>query len=278
MAKIKKTLTSIGIFIGLQLAVTIPFAIVAAVRKESVMDIMAPALLIADAAVILVLWAIRYFKIKELFKGVPAEVLLLSLVLGFAALYAVDILTLPFNLPNIMEDYFVAMSKTFTGFLGICIVGPVMEEIMMRRIILTEIRESTGKKWLAIIISAAIFAVIHGNPIQIVFAMPAGILLGWLYCRTGSLLVPICVHIMNNTFSFISMKVGSGEPMEFSSPITLIELAACIIVTVLLIIWMVSYYSKREKLEAEALAQAATVNDEPVEIPAETVQETQSEE
>jgi hypothetical protein len=279
MAKIKKTLSTIGIWLGLQIAVTVPFAIVAAVRKQDMMDVLAPALLIADAAVILVLWAIRYFKIKELFKGVPAEVLLLSLVLGFAALYAVDILTIPFNIPNYMEDAFDAMSKSILGFLGICIVGPVMEEIMMRRIILTEIREATGKKWLGIIISAAIFAIVHGNPIQVVFAMPAGILLGWLYCRTGSLLVPICVHIMNNTFSFITMRVGAGEPMEFSDTWTQIQLWSCIAVTVLLIIWMVSYYRKKEKLEAEeALAQAAAVNEEPMEVPVETVEETRTEE
>lgn len=269
MAKIKKTLSTIGIWLGLQIAVTIPFAIVAAVRKQDMMDILAPALLIADAAVILILWAIRYFKIKELFKGVPAEVLLLSLVLGFTAFYAVDILTLPFNIPNYLDEAFGAMSKSIWGFLGICIVGPVMEEIMMRRIILTEIREATGKKWLGIIISAAIFAIVHGNPIQIVFAMPAGILLGWLYCRTGSLLVPICVHIMNNTLSFITMRVCSGEPKEFSDTWTQIKLWSCIAVTVLLIIWMVSYYRKKEKLEAE---------DEPVEIAAETVEDSQTEE
>lgn len=244
MAKIKKTLTSIGIYLGLQIAVIIPFAIVAAARNQNYLDVVAPALLIADAAIILVLWAIRYFKIKELFKGVPFRVLLLSLVLGFATFYAIDILSIPFNLPDIMGDTFAAMAKSFTGLLVICIVGPVMEEIIMRRIILTEISEATGKKWIGIIISAAIFSIIHGNPIQMFFAMPAGILLGWLYCRTGSLLVPICVHIMNNTVSFITMKIGNEKTMEFSDTWTLVQLALCITVAVALIIWMVSYYSK----------------------------------
>ena len=245
MAKIKKTLISLGIYLGLQITVIVPFAIVAAARNQNYLDIVAPALLIADAAVILVLWAIKYYKFKELVKSVPPRVLLLSLVLGFATFYAIDILSIPFNLPDIMGDTFAAMTKSFTGLLVICIVGPVMEEILMRRIILTEISEATGKKWIGIIVSAALFSIIHGNPIQMFFAMPAGILLGWLYCRTGSLLVPICVHIMNNTVSFITMKFGDNDStMEFSDKWTMVQLVLCLVVAVALIIWMVTYYSR----------------------------------
>ena len=255
MAKIKKTLTSIGIWLALQIVVTVPFAIFAMVKGIDAMEIMAPALLISDALVILVLWFMKYYRIKELFSTVPFKILLISLVLGCATFYAIDILSLPFNLPDIMSGIFKTMAKSFWGFLAICIIGPVMEEIMMRRVILTEISEATGKKWIGIIVSAAIFAIVHGNPIQIFFAMPAGILLGWIYCKTGSLLVPICIHIMNNTVSFISIKVGSQDKMEFSDPLTIVQLALCIIVAIALIIQIAVYYSRKEKQEAQALAQ-----------------------
>lgn len=247
MAKIKKTLTAIGIYLAFQIIVTVPFAIYAKIKGIDVMDIMGPALLVSDALVILVLWIMKYYKIKELFTKVPPIVLLLSLVLGFSTFYAIDILSLPFNLPDLMKDMFKAMTKSVWGFLGICIIGPVMEEIIMRRIILTEISEATGKKWIGIIVSAAIFAVIHGNPIQIFFAMPAGILLGWLYCKTGSLLVPICVHIMNNTVSFISIRMDRDTVMEFSDTLTMVKLVLCLVVSVSLIVWMVVYYSRMEK-------------------------------
>lgn len=262
MAKYKKTLITIALFLGLQIIVTSVFAVVAILRKTTVMDYMAPALLISDALVILTLWAMKYYKMKELSRTVPGNVMIMSLVLGFFAFWGINILTMPFDVPDYFQEIFIAMSKSFTGFLAICIIGPVMEEIMMRRIILTEIAEATGKRWLGIIISAAIFAIIHGNPIQIIFAMPAGILLGWLYCKTGSLLVPVCVHIMNNTFSFISMKMPDSGATEFNSPLTMAELIICIIISVYLIIRMVSYYSQVEKQQ-----QAETV-EEPLQEPA----------
>ena len=132
------------------------------------------------------------------------------------------------------------------GFLSVAIVGPVAEEVMMRRIILVEIAQATGKKWWGIFISALLFALIHGNPIQIVFALPAGILLGWLYCKTGRLIVPICVHIMNNSISFFSMKYGEQPETQFTDTWTQIILYACIAVTIALLIWFNVYYSRHQ--------------------------------
>ena len=67
------------------------------------MDLIAPAMLILNLSFILILWIIRFYRIKELGQSVPSIVLLMSLVLGFCSLYAVNIMTLPFNLPDNME-------------------------------------------------------------------------------------------------------------------------------------------------------------------------------
>jgi hypothetical protein len=98
--------------------------------------------------------------------------------------------------------------------------------------------------------------------------MPAGILLGWLYCKTGSLLVPVCVHIMNNTCSFISMKMPESGTTDFHSPLTMAELIVCIIISVYLIIRIVSYYSQIERQQQaetveEPLQESATQEKEP---------------
>ena len=264
MLRIKKTLTTIGVWLGIQLTVMIPFAIYAATAKKEMTEILAPSLFVSNALVILVLWFMRYYKIRELFQKVPIKVLVLSLVLGFCALYAIDILSLPFNLPDIMGDLFNYMAHTFWGFLAIAIIGPIAEEVMMRRVILTEIAQSTGKQWLGILISAALFAIIHGNPIQIFFALPAGILLGWLYCKTGNLLVPICVHIMNNTISFFTIRSGAENDMQFTDTWTLVQLSACIVVTIALVIWLNVYYSKN-KIEVADLEEQAVIADAPQE-------------
>ena len=271
---IKKTLKTIGLWLLLQIVAVIPFVIVANIKDMDFMELMAPALLVANLALILVLWMIRYFKMKELGQSIPPIVLLMSLILGFCSLYAVDILTIPFNLPDNMAVYFQVMVKSVWGFLAIAIIGPIAEEIMMRRVILTEIAQATGKQWWGICISALLFALIHGNPIQIAFAMPAGILLGWLYCKTGRLIVPICVHIMNNTISFFNMRAGEQSQMQFTDLWTQVILYSCIAVTIALIIWFNIYYSRHEIDTALPFdAKAVEIEPEPAAVETEQVTE-----
>ena len=253
MGKIKKTLISLGIWLSAQLTVTIIYAIVALILKKDFNSLMGQALLVSDFLAIVVFILIRFCKIKEIFQPAPAQMFLASMLLGISALFAVDILASPFDIPNFLEEQFKDMSKTFGGFLGICIIGPVMEEIMMRRIILTEMKQATGSMWLGIIISSAIFAVIHINPVQVIFAMPAGIVLGWIYCKTGSLLVPICIHIFNNTFSFITMRISAKPGMEdamnieLNSPLGMYLTAILIMLAAGAAIWIQIYYSKKAK-------------------------------
>ena len=261
MEKIKRTLVSIGIFVVTQIVVTAIFMIAGIAHgmdmSTAVNSTLGPALLISDLLVIVILLILKYCSFKELFKTVPADVLLISVVFALCGMFAVEIISSVFDIPNNLEEQFKAMSGTVTGFLGICIVGPVMEEIIMRRVILKEMEKATKSMWLGIIISSALFAIIHINPIQVVFAMPAGIFLGWLYCKTGSLLVPICIHILNNTISFITMSVGTDVEISLDSTLGVVLLIVFIIITVISNIWIVRYYANLKK-EQELQEAAAT--------------------
>lgn len=55
----------------------------------------------------------------------------------------------------------------------------------------------------AILLSALIFGIIHGNPAQIPFAILMGIALGTVYYRTGSLVPCIFMHVLNNSLSTV---------------------------------------------------------------------------
>ena len=267
MEKIKRTLVSIGIFVVTQIVVTAIFMIAGIAHgmdmNTAVNSTLGPALLISDLLVIIILLILKYCSFKELFKTVPADVLLISVVFALCGMFAVDILSSAFNIPNNLEEQFKAMSGTVTGFLGICIVGPVMEEIIMRRVILKEMEKATKSMWLGIIISSALFAIIHINPIQVVFAMPAGIFLGWLYCKTGSLLVPICIHILNNTISFITMSVGTDVEISLDSTLGVVLLIVFIIITVISNIWIVRYYANLKKEQELQEATATEPSQEP---------------
>ena len=132
---------------------------------------------------------------------------------------------------------------------------------MMRRIILKEVEKATKSMWWGIIISAALFAIIHINPIQVVFAMPAGIILGWIYCKTGSLLVPICIHILNNTAAFITMRMDVDSDFTIRSPFGVMFTFILIFVSTGACIWIIRRYNKIRK-EQELQEAAAQVESE----------------
>lgn len=92
--------------------------------------------------------------------------------------------------------------------LSVCIAAPILEEIVCRGYMMRGMLQYI-KPWQAIVISAFLFAVIHGNLAQGVTAFILGILLGWVYYRTGSLLMSMMIHFIVNTSSTIMALIPS---------------------------------------------------------------------
>ena len=59
---------------------------------------------------------------------------------------------------------------------------------------------------MAILVSAIIFASFPGFGANFVTAMLFGILAGWLYWRTGSIIPGIIIHITNNSLTAIDLS------------------------------------------------------------------------
>ena len=90
------------------------------------------------------------------------------------------------------------------GYLIIGLLAPLSEEIVMRGAILRELlRSSRLTPWGSITLSAVFFALIHMNPVQMPHAFLIGLLLGWMYWRTGSILPGVAYHWANNSVAFV---------------------------------------------------------------------------
>lgn len=89
------------------------------------------------------------------------------------------------------------------AFLIVGILVPVAEEMVFRGAILRALLASMPRRWHwgAIFISALLFAVVHGNWAQGANALLMGLLLGWLYWRSGSIAPGILFHAINNSIS-----------------------------------------------------------------------------
>lgn len=79
------------------------------------------------------------------------------------------------------------------------ILGPIFEEIMCRGVLIGGLLKIKCPVWTAIILSGIIFGALHGMIIMFVECTIFGIITGWLYCRTRSLIPGIIMHIINNS-------------------------------------------------------------------------------
>ena len=81
------------------------------------------------------------------------------------------------------------------------IMAPVFEEIVFRGIIQKGLINKGMKPMTAIWVSAIAFGLVHGNPWQFVGAVLLGFVMGIVYAKTKSLLMPILLHAFNNGIS-----------------------------------------------------------------------------
>lgn len=121
-------------------------------------------------------------------------------------------------LPDTMRDEFSAVLSSPWGYLTVCIFAPVVEELIFRGAVLRTLMErkrqsaeeepgTSKSRWMAIFISALLFALIHINPAQMPHAFLLGLLLGWMYARTGSILPGIMVHWVNNSVAYVGFHL-----------------------------------------------------------------------
>ncbi len=99
----------------------------------------------------------------------------------------------------------MGLMKEPWGYVAVGVLAPLAEEIVFRGAILRTLLNMVSKKnhWVAIMISAAVFGVVHGNTAQFVNALLMGLLLGWMYYRTKSLVPGILMHWVNNTMAYV---------------------------------------------------------------------------
>ena len=97
-------------------------------------------------------------------------------------------------------------------FLG-AVVAPVAEEVFFRGFLYPGLKTSWGRV-AAMLVSAALFAVIHGFTAVIPPIFVIGIVLVWAYEYTGSLWPPILIHGAMNGLAFLSAYVVSTTGMD----------------------------------------------------------------
>ena len=126
--------------------------------------------------------------------------------------------------------------------LSVVVFGPIAEELLFRGIIHNSIKKVCSP-YVAIVLSGLMFGIWHGEFVQTVYTTFFGIALAVVYEYSGSLWVPIGMHILNNFTSTLPPALDTTSTYLL---ITRIE-EICILPTILLLIYMIRAIHKKEK-------------------------------
>ncbi len=97
-----------------------------------------------------------------------------------------------------------------TTFISVCILAPIIEEALMRGFVLGGVANAYGTI-VALLLSTILFAIIHFNMVQTLSALICGLVLGFLYIKTGSILCCIVAHSGYNAINYITTIVPSTK-------------------------------------------------------------------
>jgi membrane protease YdiL (CAAX protease family) len=205
----KKALSYLLIFIGLQIVgggiITALWNVITGNSDKTAAMLITTTGVVAVITISIFLWA-RYAEVSpKWLRTRPWTVLAWSVVASMGAIIpSIWIQEQIPELPNFAEQEFSTILGTPWGYLTIGLLAPLSEEIVLRGAILKELLKSEKLSvWTAITISALMFALIHMNPAQMPHAFLIGLLLGWMYWRTGSILPGVAYHWANNSIAFV---------------------------------------------------------------------------
>nr|WP_155114075.1 type II CAAX endopeptidase family protein [Metabacillus mangrovi] len=126
-----------------------------------------------------------------------------------AANIETQLLGIPAGSENTQQIMEIVKSTPLMIFV-VSIAGPILEEIVFRKILFGTIYKKTNFI-LAAVISSVIFAVVHGDPAHILLYSAMGFTFAFLYVKTKRIIVTIIAHLSMNTFVVIIQYVFADD-------------------------------------------------------------------
>ena len=133
-----------------------------------------------------------------------------SLGIGFGALIVANLVTSIFiqlmeGRGFVVDSYDMELPTTFVGYIMIILADAIVpaftEEIALRGVVMGSLRKYGDA--FAVVFSAMLFGLMHGNMSQAPFSFLLGLVMGYLVLKTGSLWTSIGIHVLNNTYAVI---------------------------------------------------------------------------
>lgn len=181
-------------------------------------------------------------KISELFRCEKSSIVLgfkafpFSMVLNYTFSVIIAMITAYFASYGVVipEAEFTVDKPTFLAgfsmFLYMVVLAPIIEEIVYRGFVVKLI--SPYGKTVAIVLSAFIFGLMHGNLSQFVTAFATGLVYTTIAVKANSIAPTIIMHMLNNGINFIAIA-GEDYDSEVLTVIYLMLFAAVLLLGIM---------------------------------------------
>ena len=247
---LRRTVNGLGglmlIFFGLQLILGVITTVITSLAGNSITDQSSPLFFLENGALSMIIFfvsALIYCFIKkvnfgEVFPfhkigaGYLVKLCVIGLAFSLASNYVVDLLNNTFSLFGIENaggnvDAGNA-PNVFLYFLTVAVMPAFVEEFAFRGVVMGVLRPYS--EGLAILVSSATFALMHGNFVQLPFTFCCGLVFAYIDIKADSLLPSIIVHFFNNGLSvladiLVTYNIASEEVVNMSYGIVFAVLA-----------------------------------------------------
>lgn len=156
------------------------------------------------------------FKAFQVARLVPVVLMLLGALIVAAGLNSVVQMLWP--KPESMRAATQGLlgGSVWAAFLAFVVLGPLTEELLFRGVILQGFLRNYSRRK-AITVSALLFALFHLNPWQFPVTFLLGVVLGWSFAVTGSLLPCLFGHALANSLPLLISVVGPERISQSSA-------------------------------------------------------------
>lgn len=182
----------------------------------------------------------------------PLALFFLYPLMGFLTFYISQL-----ELPAFMAEMDVDAMETLNSLLKMDTIGDLLinlfliailpgvgEELLFRGIIQKEITNRWQNPHLAIWVTAFIFGVFHFQIVGLLPKMMIGLVLGYAYYYSGSLILPMIMHALNNGFATLGYYFAGNQIEEQDALVENVPILP-VIISVLGFLMIMTYIHKQ---------------------------------
>ncbi|MCI5677433.1 MAG: type II CAAX endopeptidase family protein [Candidatus Faecisoma sp.] len=138
----------------------------------------------------------------------------LSIILGTTLSIIYNFIIYNLNEVYSFTNLYSGSTNILIAIISTGIIGPIIEEYMIRGIMYNELKQKYSIMK-SIIITTIIFSLLHFNLVQMIYALVLGFILIYMYEKTNNIKAPLILHMTSNIVTTIYCLILNNFLISF---------------------------------------------------------------